>query len=64
MREDVALVAESKKELVIWPQSAETSTLNFIYLHSEADSPIVHALRQGINAVWKLPSNQKMPILD
>lgn len=55
MREDVALDAESKQELVIWPQGAETSTLNFIYLHAEADAPIVQALRDGINVVWQLP---------
>jgi len=55
MREDVALDAESKQELVIWPEGAETTVLNFIYLHSEADTPIVHALRQGIHAVWQLP---------
>ncbi|NHQ87917.1 MULTISPECIES: LysR family transcriptional regulator [Iodobacter] len=54
MREDVALDAEAKQELVIWPQGTETSQLHFIYLRSEAQSPIVQALSQSVQTVWQL----------
>lgn len=52
MREDVALEAEEKKELVIWQNGTEISQLNFIFLKSEAESPIVRALCDSVCAVW------------
>lgn len=54
MREDVALDAEAKQELAIWPKGMESGTLNFIYLRSETSSPIVPALRESVRKVWEL----------
>ncbi|WP_449371634.1 LysR family transcriptional regulator [Thiomonas sp.] len=54
MREDVALDAEAKREVAIWPKGMESGTLNFIYLKSETNSPIIPALCDGVRKVWKL----------
>lgn len=61
MREDVALVAEEKKELVIWPNGAETSQLNFVFRKSEAKSPIIQAMCDGVRAVWQLDTPTEAP---
>lgn len=54
MREDMALDAEAKQELVIWPKGVETKQLNFIYLQSDAHSPLTQALCKSVRAVWNL----------
>ncbi len=52
IREDVALDAEEKQEVAIWPKGMEKDTLNFIYLKSETNSPIVPILCEGVNKIW------------
>ena len=52
MREDMALDAEAKQEVVIWPKGAETKQLNFICLQSDERSPLIQALCKSVRAVW------------
>lgn len=52
MREDMALEAAAEKSLVIWSKVAATESLNFIYLQSEKNTPIIKALLRGLKEVW------------
>jgi len=54
MREDMALDAEAKKEVAIWPKGLETKQLNFIYLQTDWDTPLIQALCKSVRTVWKL----------
>lgn len=61
MREDMALEAEEKQEVVIWPHGDETSELYFVFLKSEAQSPIIQALCDGVRTVWQLDTPVEQP---
>lgn len=54
MREDMALDAEAKQEIAIWPKGLETKQLNFIYLQSDGHTPLIQALCKSVRTVWKL----------
>ncbi|POZ63231.1 LysR family transcriptional regulator [Chromobacterium alticapitis] len=63
MREDMALDAEAKQDVVIWPKGQERSMLNFIYLQSEAHNPIVQAMCESVREVWDLPDEEEQALL-
>lgn len=54
MREDMALDAEAKQEVAIWPKGLETKQLNFIYLQADWHTPLIQALCKSVRTVWKL----------
>lgn len=53
MREDMALDAEAKQEVAIWPKGVETRQLYFIYLQSDGHSPLIQALCKSVRTVWQ-----------
>lgn len=54
MREDVALAAEAKGELVIWPTYAEVSHLYFVYSRAAKKTLVLQAVLSVVRKVWQL----------
>lgn len=54
LREDVAMTAELKGEIVIWDAGREVSHLYCIYMLAEEDTPTMKAMISLVRDVWKL----------
>ncbi|MBO0664563.1 LysR family transcriptional regulator [Jiella sp. MQZ9-1] len=54
LREDVALKAEARGDLIVWRHMAERSVLNFVYLKENAEVVSVRALIDVVRQIWGL----------
>jgi DNA-binding transcriptional LysR family regulator len=57
MREDLAVEAAAKDDVVLWADTRLPTTLSFVYLAEREDEPVVRALRDVLDRVWT-PSEQ------
>jgi DNA-binding transcriptional LysR family regulator len=56
LREDVALPASERGEVVIWPHARVGALLSFIYPRSAEHEPAIVATVQLLRSVWGLPA--------
>jgi len=52
MREDLAILAASRNEVVLWGEQRLLTTLSFVYLTKREDEPAMRALRDLLGRVW------------
>ncbi len=52
MREDLAIAAADRDEIVLWGDKRLLTTLSFIHLAEREDEPVVRALRDVLARVW------------
>lgn len=53
MREDIALAAQDREQLFIWPKEKTISQLCFIWAKSRESSQVVRALIESVKALWQ-----------
>lgn len=56
MREDLALAAAERNELVIWSHGAVETQLSFVYLASNESDPMLVGMLSVIRDVWRIKS--------
>ena len=56
LREDVALPASERAEVVIWPHARVGALLSFIYPRAAEHDPAIVATLQLLRQVWGLPA--------
>jgi DNA-binding transcriptional LysR family regulator len=59
MIEDEARLAREQGRVAIWEEVLGAVELNFIYARKRAAEPLIHAVADGIRAVWKLPETAR-----
>ena len=58
LREDMAVPAAEREELVIWPHTRVAALLSFIYPKTSEHDPAIVAALSVLRQVWGLPSRQ------
>jgi len=58
LREDMAVPAAEREELVIWPHTRVAALLSFIYPKTAEHDPAIVAALSVLRQVWGLPSRQ------
>lgn len=58
LREDMAVPAAEREELVIWPHTRVAAMLSFIYPKTAEHDPAIVAALSVLRQVWGLPSRQ------
>lgn len=58
LREDMAVPAAEREELVIWPHTRVAALLSFIYPRTAEHDPAIVAALSVLRQVWGLPSRQ------
>ena len=58
LREDMAVPAAEREELVIWPHTRVAARLSFIYPRTAEHDPTIVAALSVLRQVWGLPSRQ------
>ena len=58
LREDMAVPAAEREELVIWPHTRVAARLSFIYPRTAEHDPAIVAALSVLRQVWGLPSRQ------
>ena len=57
MIEEEAMDAKDQGQVAVWDEVLGTMDLSFVYPQSRSADPLVQALRQGIQEVWKVEIN-------
>jgi DNA-binding transcriptional LysR family regulator len=53
MRQDLALTAQAKGDIAIWPGTVQDCPLSFIYKTARQDDVLIAACRKALVEVWE-----------
>jgi DNA-binding transcriptional LysR family regulator len=64
MREELALQAQHRDEVAVWPGVRQACPLSFVYPAGRAEEPVIDALLQVLRGIWALTptSHQSHPV--
>lgn len=54
MREDIALPAQDREQVYIWPKAKTVSQLCFVWAKGREPSPVINALIESVKTLWIL----------